>query len=255
MVVDRKGFPRGKGEPTVLDAIYQSSLLGPEEKTVSRILAETQAILGAGTETTGNTLSVFTYHVLSQPDVLAKLKAELQDAADKAGIRTSDDLMDCKTLERLPYLQACIKEALRLATGVSSRLPRVNRLNPTTYKTPAGQSYTFPSGTVISMSILDLHYNAKIFPRPDAFDPSRWLGADAERSREMERAYAPFGRGSRQCVGLELAKEEITLMTGNLFSHFSLELFETTNRDVSIAHDYFAPFAPKDSKGVRVIAR
>ncbi|RMZ13420.1 hypothetical protein D0860_02550 [Hortaea werneckii] len=253
-VVNRRGLPEDKDQPTVLDAIYQSPLLGPEEKTVPRILAETQAILGAGTETTGNTLSVFTYHVLSQPEVLKKLKAELQSAASKPGASSDHGLMNCKVLDRLPYLQACIREALRLATGVSSRLPRVNRFNATTYTLPSGDAYTFPPGTVISMSMIDLHYNATIFPRPSVFDPSRWLDSDPGKLKEMEKAYAPFGRGARQCVGLELAKEEITLMTGNLFHRFDMDLFETSERDVSIAHDYFAPFAPKDSKGVRVMA-
>jgi len=253
-VVERKGIPQ-KEEPTVLDAIYASPLLGPEDKTVTRMLAEAQAILGAGTETTGNTLSVFTYHVLSQPSILQHLKDELREASNKSSITSPSDLLDYNTLERLPYLQACIKEALRLATGVSSRLPRSNKAAPTIYTTKSGQVYTFPPGTVISMTILDLHYNPDIFPNPRGFDPSRWLDADDETKQKMERAYAPFGRGSRQCVGLELAKEEITLMTGNLFHKFDFDLFDTTARDVSIAHDYFAPFGPSDSKGVRVSVR
>lgn len=219
------------------------------------MLAETQAILGAGTETTGNTLAVLTFHLLSQPAVLQQLKAELQDVATKTGVTSTGGLMDYKALDHLPYLQACIKEALRLATGVCSRLPRSNKAAPTTYTSPTGRQYVFSPGTVISMSILDLHYNGAIFPSPEAFNPSRWLDSDVEKLQQMERAYAPFGRGVRQCVGFELAKEEITLTAGNLFHRFEMELFETTARDVSIAHDYFAPFGPSDSKGVRVVAR
>lgn len=254
-VVERKGSPNEES-PTVLDAIYTSTLLGAEDKTVTRMLAETQAILGAGTETTGNTLSSLTYHLLSQPTVLRRLKAELQEAAAKVSMQNSSNgLMDYRTLDQLPYLQACIREALRLATGVCSRLPRSNKTSPTTYTTPPGKQYVFPPGTVISMSILDLHYNGDIFDDPTAFDPSRWLEREPERLQQMERAYAPFGRGARQCVGLELAKEEITLMAGNLFHRFELELYETSARDVSIAHDYFAPFGPSDSQGVRVVVR
>lgn len=219
------------------------------------MLAETQALLGAGTETTGNTLAVLTFHILSQPAVLDTLKTELQSAATKSNL--SDDLLNFKSLEHLPYLQACIREALRLSTGVCSRLPRVNNASPTAYTTPSGKEYAFPSGTVISLSILDLHYNASIFPSPHTFDPSRWDPSTTlpEHLDRMNHAYAPFGRGARQCLGLELAKEEITLMAGNLFHRFDLELFETSARDVSIAHDYFAPFGPSDSKGVRVKVR
>ena len=252
-VIASKGIPQEKEAPTVLDAVYTSPLLGNEEKTLVRLLAEAQAVIGAGTETTGNTLSVFTYHVLARPSILQRLKAELADGAvDRTG---SSELMEYRTLERLPYLQACVKEALRLATGVSSRLPRVNRTASTTYTTSTGRSYTFAPNTVISMSILDLHYNEEIFTDCATFNPDRWLKNGEARLQRMERAFVPFGRGARQCIGLDLAKQEITLMTGNLFHQFNLELFGTTARDVSIVHDYFAPWGPDDSKGVRIVAK
>lgn len=253
--MDRKGLPE-KEQPIVLDAIYTSPLLGPEDKTVKRMLAETQALLGAGTETTGNTLSVLTYHVLSKPDILKRLKSELSQAAGR--MSSSRALMDCRALEPLPYLQACIKEALRLATGVCSRLPRSSRVERKYYGEGSaldGTRFEFPRGTVVSMSILDLHYNGKIFEAPGTFDPLRWLESDGEKLQKMEKAFAPFGRGTRQCIGLDLAKSELLLMAGNLFHRFDLELYQTTARDVSIAHDYFAPFGPKDSKGVRVTVK
>lgn len=205
-VIQNKGIPSEKDSPTVLDAIYTWPLLGSEEKTLTRLMAEAQNIIGAGTETTGNTLSNLTYHVISQPRVLKKLKDELLEAA---GQTASSSLLDYRTLERLPYLKACIKEALRLATGVSSRLPRLSRTDSITYRSPSGQEYRFAPNTVISMSILDLHYNEDVFINAKAFKPERWLENNKEKLQQMEKAFAPFGRGPRQCVGLELEKEEI----------------------------------------------
>lgn len=248
-VIENKGIPQEKESPTVLDAAYTSSLISDEDRTLSRLMVEAESTIGAGTETTGNTLSVFTYHVLAQPVIHKRLKAELDAASN------DQQLMSYRTLERLPYLQACIKEALRLACGVLGRLPRLHRTSTTTYTTPSGKTYTFAPSTVISMSIMDLHYNSDIFTNPNAFSPDRWLDSGKERLKQMERAFAPFSRGPRQCIGLELAKEEITLVTGNVFHTFDLELFETTARDVSIHRDYFAPWAPDDSKGVRVVAK
>lgn len=235
----------------MLDAIYQSDLLGPEEKTLPRMMAETQALLGAGTETTGNTLSTLTYHVLSNPAILQKLKAELNDAAHEQ----SSGLLEFKILDKLSYLQSCIKEALRLGIGVVGRLPRVNPVAPMSYTTPSGKTYILPPNTAVSMSIRDMHTDETIFPKPHSFIPERWLDSSPDQLRQMEKAYAPFGRGVRACLGVELAKEELTLMAGNLFLRFDFDLFETTARDVSILHDYFAPFGPKDSKGVRVTVR
>lgn len=97
--------------------MYTSPLISDEDRTMTRLVAEAQAVIGAGTETTGNTLSVFTYHVLALPDVHKRLKAELQAAAHD---QSTNGLMNYRVLEKLPYLQACIKEALRLACGVTS---------------------------------------------------------------------------------------------------------------------------------------
>ncbi|KAH8697083.1 putative cytochrome P450 [Talaromyces proteolyticus] len=251
-VIATKGIPSEKESPTVLDAIYQSDLLGPEDKTLHRMMAETQAILGAGTETTGNTLSTLVYHVLSNPTILQILKAELNAAGKGKG---DSDLLDFKILDKRPYLQACIKEALRLAVGVVGRLPRVNPIAPMSYTTPTGKAYVFPPKTVVSMSIRDMHTDDNIFHNPHSFWPERWITSSIDQLKQMEKAYAPFGRGVRACLGVELAKEELTLMAGNLFYRFDFDLFETTERDISILHDYFAPFGPKESEGVRVTAR
>lgn len=130
-----------------------------------------------------------------------------------------------------------------------------------TYTTPGPhpKTYTFPPGTVMSMSQRDLHNNADIFPDPERFEPERWLPATdptctatPEQRRLMDRYWVPFSRGSRNCIGLELAKQELGLATGNLFRRFDLQLFETTERDVRPEHDFFAPYAPADSEGVRV---
>ncbi|EED23911.1 cytochrome P450, putative [Talaromyces stipitatus ATCC 10500] len=259
-VIATKGNPPEKSLPTVLDAIYTSDVIGPEEKTLPRMMAETQALLGAGTETTGNTLSNFVYHVLSNKSILDKLMTELEEASPKS---QSSDLLDSRTLEKLPYLQACIREALRLGMGVVGRLPRINPIAPMTYATPSPsestppKTYTFPPGTVLSMSIIDMHLNSDIFPDPRTFRPERWIDSPEPHLRQMEKCFVPFGKGTRGCLGIELAKEELTLMTGNLFRRFGrhMELFGTSGRDVSIVHDYFAPFGPKDSKGVRVVVR
>jgi cytochrome P450 len=206
-VIETQGVPSEKDAPTILDAIYTSPTLGPEDKTLLRLLVEAQNVIGAGTETTGNTLSNFTYHVIAQPSITKRLKDELQEAASQS---QSSGLMDYRTLERLPYLKACVKEALRLATGVSSRIPRSSRTETVTYRTPTGESYVFPPGAVISMSMLDLHYNEDIFVDAKTFKPERWLDNSKDKLQEMEKAFVPFSRGTRQCVGSELAKQELT---------------------------------------------
>lgn len=237
----------------MLQAVFESRTLPPHEKTPTRIYHETGVVIGAGTETTGIALETLFYHVLANPTVHRTLKAELKNAAASSGTSPSD-LLTCKTVEPLPYLQACIKEALRLGSPVVGRLPRRNPHDPITYTTPAGKTYHLPPGTSVSISIPDMHNNADIFPEPRAFIPDRWLESSPSQLARMEKAWFPFGRGARQCVGLELAKQELVLVVANLFRRFELELCETAERDVSLAYDFFSPFGPEDSKGCWVMA-
>jgi cytochrome P450 len=51
------------------------------------------------------------------------------------------------------------------------------------------------------MSSWIMHLNASIFPDPYNFDPTRWL--DPEKARYLEKYLVAFGKGSRQCVGMQ----------------------------------------------------
>ncbi|KAK3073430.1 hypothetical protein LTR53_005008 [Teratosphaeriaceae sp. CCFEE 6253] len=253
MAVQRQGQPQDGSAPSILDAIASAPQLSKSDKLPHRIAEEAQLTVGAGTETTGATLALFVYHLASNSPISARLKAELAEAASAS---TSTSLLDFKTLEKLPYLSACINESLRLASPVSGRLPRVNPRASMTYTDPrSGKTHVFPRGTVLSMSMRDLHYNHDIFPSPSTFDPDRWLNANAEEERRMQQAFVPFSRGSRNCIGQELAKQELALTAGNLLHRFDFQLHETTEQDVALAHDFFAPYAMMGSEGVRVTVR
>jgi cytochrome P450 len=82
---------------------------------------ESQALMFAGTDTVGAALMVGTHRLLKNPEKMQKLKAELValwPSLEKAGPGLRD-------LENFPYLNAVIKESLRLSSGVPSGLPRV----------------------------------------------------------------------------------------------------------------------------------
>ncbi|KAI9705095.1 MAG: hypothetical protein M1836_006878 [Candelina mexicana] len=106
--------------------------------------------------------------------------------------------------------------------------------------------------TPVSMNPLFMHMNKEIFPDPHAFEPERWLKPGG---KQLEKYLVPFGRGTRQCAGLNLAYAEIYLVTAVIFRKFNTELYKTTRRDVDIAHDFGVPHAALDSKGVRIIVK
>lgn len=269
-VIERQGVPKDGSPPVIFDAVYTSPQLSTADKQVKRMLREAMVVLSAGTETTGHALSVITFQLLSNKTILSKLKSELRDAAASSSHTDSKEsaeskLMTLKELGKLPYLHACIKEGLRMSGGIVGRLPRINRTSAMSYTTPeshGGKTYTIPPGTPISTSVRYQHQNEDIFEAPHVYKPERWLGGGSngggqqeqqEKQQQMDKAFAPFGRGVRGCLGSDLAWKELTLMLGNIMHRFEFELFETTERDVSVQHDFFAPFGPKDSEGTRVV--
>ncbi|OAG00677.1 putative cytochrome P450 [Paraphaeosphaeria sporulosa] len=248
--IHRKGIPPPGQDASILDTLYSAPELGQKDKVMKYFVEEATNITGAGTETTASTLGLLTYHVLADRDIRNKLLAELSAIGGD-----NTELIVLRKLERLPYLQACINEALRLSNPVTGRLPRLNPRAPTTYTTPDGKTtYTLPPKTVMSMSMPDLHFNASIFPSPHTFNPSRWIDSSPEHLKEMNRYFVPFSKGSRSCLGIDVAKMELVLTAGNVFQKLgkNMRLWETTERDVSWAYDFFAPYIPVDAKGLRV---
>jgi cytochrome P450 len=97
-----------RNQKTVIWELANSNSLPASEKTVRRLSLEGNTILGAGFETTGSALSHMTYGILSDPEIHRKLLKELEDA-----IPDPDNMPSHQVLEKLPYLNAVVKEGIR----------------------------------------------------------------------------------------------------------------------------------------------
>lgn len=184
--------------PTVFGSILESDL-GVYEKSLDRIAEEAIAVVGAGTETTSWALAVITYHLLSKPHLLSKLKAELE-----ATVKDPTDLPQWTVLEKLPYLGAVIQEGLRLSYGVSGRSARAPTQEDLIYhgefnKKPV--ELVLPRGYAIGMSSAITHHDESMFPDSHSFIPERWLDENNQRRKELERGLLSFSKGSRACLG------------------------------------------------------
>jgi benzoate 4-monooxygenase len=117
--------------------------MGREELT-----AEALTQLIAGSDTTSNSSCAIIYYLSNNPRVMKKLQDELDKAAEeKAG---GEEVLhfDYEDVKALPYLQACIDEALRLHSTSAIGLPR---------EVPAGGATIlgefFPGGTTVSVPV------------------------------------------------------------------------------------------------------
>lgn len=231
-----------KSRSTVFHSLRDDDGLPLSEKSLPRLVMEAQSLVGAGTLTSTHMLSMTTYHVLMNPPILSKLMAQLEQALPDASTPCS-----LQKLEQIPYLSAVINEGLRISYGSIHRLQRVHPDNALTFR-----NWTIPPGTPVGMSSLHMHNDPAIFPEPRRFDPSRWMGPEKEM---RQRHLFNFGRGTRQCVGMNLAQAEFHMTLATIFRKFGtkMQLYDTVReRDVDVKHDFFVTNPSLDSRGVRV---
>lgn len=145
----------------------------------------------AGTDTTSWTLTVATFYLLQNPELLAKLTTEICTV-----VTDSRYLPSWSTLEQLPLLNAVVNEALRLSYGVPGRSSRIATHEHLVYRafwTPPGSSsvvkvaHVVPRGFSVGMSTLLLHHNEAVFPDSHDFLPERWLNDDGSRRKDLDR--------------------------------------------------------------------
>jgi cytochrome P450 len=107
----------------------------------------------------------------------------------------SDD-PDVVALEKIPLLEACVKEALRMSVPIRGRFPRT---------VPEGgldvHGQHMPAGVSVSSGAWYYSTDEAVFPEPGAFRPQRWMDAEHEKLVEMQKNLVVFSHGTRQCIG------------------------------------------------------
>ncbi|KAL2818535.1 cytochrome P450 [Aspergillus granulosus] len=228
---------------TMFDALADPALPA-KERTIERLTDEGVIVLGAGSETTANNMALCLYHLSENASVMRKLRDELKQV-----MPTPTSTPSWTELENLPYFNGVINEALRLAIGGSWRLPRIPTQEALCYK-----NHLIPQGTPVIISQYFMHMNPDVFPEPSKFDPERWIKA-AANGDNLGKYLVPFHRGTRNCIGLNLAYAELYLGVATIARRFDLEVTDTTIDNVTLARDYGVPHSEKGAWDVKVRVR
>lgn len=158
----------------------------------------------AGSDTTATALRMTIFHVISQPHVYNALRAEI-DAASENNSLTSPIASDLEA-RKLPYLQACIKEGLRICPPATGLLDRA---------VPAeGDSYEgrfIPGNTSIGTNNYAMQRSKEVYGADaDFYRPERWLEAEGEQKYRMEKTQElVFNFGRYSCLGKTIALMEL----------------------------------------------
>ncbi|CAE6406275.1 unnamed protein product [Rhizoctonia solani] len=207
----------------LLDKLFEVKNADGSPLTRDEIDSEALVTIGAGSDTTSNSLSALCYYIASNPQIQQRLHEELDsvhasvDMAELDQTKSSYEIVGFEHIKNLPYLNACVKEALRLYSTVGTGLPRVVPIGKTL--TIAGE--TFNEGSVISVPSYSTNRSNVWGADPEMYRPERWLEDEAG---SLNKYFVPFSTGSRACVGRNLANMNMLLISATFFHRYDVQL-------------------------------
>lgn len=196
----------------LLDILYQAHLSNPTRFTEQDVKDQLNSFLLGGHETSATTVSYVTYFLAKDMDVQKKLQLEL----DQTFSNKDHDLV-ASDLSQMVYLDACIKEALRLTPPPSM----IARSLDTDLDVG---DYVIPKGTGIFVLIRQLHQREESFTDPEKFQPERWLAGNEHMRSDHPFAFMPFSGGPRNCIAQKFAMNELKVILAHIFKNFDVKV-------------------------------
>ncbi|KAL8326505.1 hypothetical protein RB597_003008 [Gaeumannomyces tritici] len=219
---DATGFGRIVGEARVIierrlergDMDKRTDMLASFSRhglTADDMVTESALQIVAGSDTTATSLRCIMLYVLSHPRVYVKLQAEVDAAVAAMGGGAGGGVVPDSVAKGLPYLQAVIKEGMRIHSPVTDQVPKVVPPGGDTVVVD-GKPVFLPGGVNVNYGVWALDRSEAIFgPDAHVFRPERWLvETDEARLGAMNRVHELiFGYGKYQCLGKFIGLMEI----------------------------------------------
>ncbi|KAK7885691.1 hypothetical protein LTR67_010042 [Exophiala xenobiotica] len=195
----------------------------PDIMTDSQLIDYAVTNVSAGSDTTAIILRAVFFNLLTNPPALDRVMSEIREAlARRPKDKVTKDHFSWTEARQMQFLQACIKESLRLHPALGMILPRVV---PVQGAMVCG--VFIPGGTEVGCNAWTVHRDKDIYGEDaDSWIPERWLDPDEEKLKLLERYNFAFGAGARTCIGRHVAMLEISKLVPEVFRHFELELVD-----------------------------
>ncbi|KAK7742957.1 hypothetical protein SLS63_000525 [Diaporthe eres] len=192
---------------------------------------ESFGALFAGSDTTAISFRSLFYHLMHTPAAYEKLQAEIDQAFEDGRL---SEMPTFQEASKLPYLDACIKEGLRVYPGAQLSLPRIV---PKEGMTLCGKF--IPGGYIVGCNAAVVQQDKKIFGEDAAsFNPDRWL--DHERANHMDKYMMAFGFGTRTCLGKNIARIQLYKLSPLIIRNFKLEFWDPNKTEWHTRNTFFA---------------
>ncbi|XP_042022680.1 trimethyltridecatetraene synthase-like isoform X1 [Salvia splendens] len=175
------------------------------------IKAFTQDLLAGGTESSTMTVEWAMSELMKAPGVIKKAREELDRVIGQNRWVKEDDMTS------LPYVEAIIKETMRLHPVAPMLAPRIAREDCMV------DGYDIKKGTHVFVNTWTIQRDPSIWENPNVFNPDRFIGKNIDlKGQDFE--LLPFGSGRRMCPGYALGMKVIQSSFANLLHGFNWKL-------------------------------
>ncbi|KAL4581140.1 hypothetical protein LXL04_017349 [Taraxacum kok-saghyz] len=183
-----------------------------------------QQLLVAGLNTTSGTLTWALALLLNNPNALKKAQDEIDEHVGRVRLVEESDL------KNLVYLDAIIKETLRLYPATPLLVPRESMEDCIV------GDYNIPKGTRLLVNLYKMHRDPNIWEDPLEFSPERFLIGKHIDFKGKHYELLPFGSGRRMCPGIQFSIPAVSLTLASLIQQFVLK--KSSDEPIDMSESY-----------------
>ncbi|MCO5587906.1 hypothetical protein L7F22_041858 [Adiantum nelumboides] len=191
-------------------------LQGQEKLADADMVAVLWEMIFRGTDTMAILTEWIIAELVLNPRVQSRLYAEVQQAA----ARRDSSLRDAD-IARMPYLQAVVKEGLRMHPPG----PLLSWARLAVHDVEVAGHF-IPAGTTAMVNMWAITHDEEIWEEPGVFQPERFLAGEGGQEVDVkggDMRLAPFGAGARACPGRALAMATVSLWVARLVQSFEIK--------------------------------
>ncbi|CAI0470719.1 unnamed protein product [Linum tenue] len=197
-----------------------------------RVKAFTLDMIAGGTESSAVTVEWAISELLKHPKIFTKAAEELDRVVGK------DRWVEENDIPNLPYINAIVKETMRLHPVAPLLVPRMAREDVELF------GYHIAKGTRVFVNVWTIGRDPNIWDAPEEFWPERFIGKDIDvKGHDFE--LLPFGAGRRMCPGYPLGIKVIQVSLANLLHGFKWELPSGMKREELNMDEIFGLSTPR----------
>ncbi|KAL4959505.1 cytochrome P450 [Aspergillus stella-maris] len=224
----QKQMKEGKYPDSYLSNLLEEArgrtLTADEEKVIKWSAG---SLYTGGADTTVSTLSTFFLAMSLYPEVQKRAQQELDAVLGSATLPTFVDR------PKLPYIEAIVKEALRWHPVAPMGIPHMCS------KDDVYEGLRIPGGAIVMANIWAFTHDAKTYPNPEKFDPTRFLPSKGNgKEPQPDPHNLTFGFGRRICPGRILADSTIFMSIAQALSVFDIRSGVDENGESSVKAEF-----------------